>query len=444
MRLTVPRIVGILLVLMAGIFVFWELLEKVVWRIHQPADLTAFLLVRGISTAVFMTALTAYLMVRYRRRYEDELRRQSQEAHRTRVFFENIVQDAGEGIISLDNAGVITSWNRAAERIYGYTAAEIIGRNFSLLVPPDLLAAGEQERLLPTVAADDFVRSFEARRIRKDGRTIMVRVTRSLLRDGEGRIIGSSAIVRDITAEKQMQARLIHTEKLAAIGQAAARTAHEVRNALAGIGGTIEVLEGTAAWKQLPDEVAREVKLQLSRIASIINDLLTYARPGLLARLRIDIHEVLDRALAAAASLPEAAHTRAVRRYASGGLLAEGDPAQLQQAFHNLIVNAYQAMERAGTLTIATARADAHIKIRFSDTGRGMPPDTLARALEPFFTTKAKGTGLGLPIVQAIVAAHRGTLQLDSSPPSGTTVMLTLPAVQDARAEASPSRTSAA
>lgn len=424
MRLS--HIVGTLLGVMVIIFASWELAESTLIG-PDRTDLTTFYLVRGISTAVIMTSLTAFLLIRYRKRYEDELRQQSEEAQRMRVFFENIVRDAGDAIVSLDNEGIIRTWNRSAEEIYGFRAKEIIGTSFHRLVPPDLLEGGEPEMIMEAVRRKGFLRNLETRRLRKDGSTIRVRITASILRDNEGRMIGSSAIISDITAEEEMEARLIQAEKLAAIGQAAASTAHEVRNALAGIAGTIEVLERSPAWRELPEDVGQEVKLQIARISHIIDDLLNYARPGSLSLHRSDLHQILDKAITATASHPDAGGKKVIRRYAENPIVLEVDSCRLEQAFQNLLTNAYQAMRTGDCLEIRTAGDGGQVTIRFEDSGAGMSEETIDRALEPFYTTKAKGTGLGLAIVQAIIEAHRGTIDLTSTAGEGTTVTVTLP-----------------
>jgi signal transduction histidine kinase len=254
-----------------------------------------------------------------------------------------------------------------------------------------------------------------------------VRITRSLLRDADGHVVGSSAIVSDVSQERAMESRLIQAEKLAAIGQAAASIAHEVRNALAGISGTVQVLKGHPAWGDLPEGVAEEVDTQVARIAHIVNDLLTYARPGAVHPERSDLHRLLDRVLTLASAAPDAAGKRVERRYDRGALLAEVDPAWLEQAFTNVVTNAYQAMDPGGVLRVSTRRANGHVEIAIADDGCGMPGEVAARAFEPFFTTKVRGTGLGLPIVRSIVEAHHGTVRLTSEPKGGTTVILTLP-----------------
>ncbi len=193
-----------------------------------------------------------------------------------------------------------------------------------------------------------------------------------------------------------------------------------MRNALAGIAGTIEVLEQTPLWRQLPEEVSEEV--------GVVNDLLTDARPPGLNLVRSEVHKILDQVIAAASRAPRAPTMQTIRRYADGPLWAEVDSVRLQQAFHNLLANAHRAMGLGGQLTITTRSNGAGVEISFTDTGTGMNPETLARAFEPFYTTKAKGTGLGLPIVKTIVDAHKGSIDLESAPREGTTVRLRLPA----------------
>jgi two-component sensor histidine kinase len=225
-----------------------------------------------------------------------------------------------------------------------------------------------------------------------------------------------------------MEARLIRAEKLAAIGQAAASIAHEVRNALAGISGTVQVLKGSAAWKELPDGFSEEFDLQVTRIAHIVNDLMSYARPGTLHTARTNVHTILSRILATASPVAEAEGKRIETRFSPEDLHAEVDAGRLEQAFTNLVTNALQAMEKGGRLRVTTDRREDRVRIRFQDTGCGMAEETLSRAFEPFFTTKVRGTGLGLPIVRTILEAHNGTVDLASEPGSGTTVTLSLPA----------------
>jgi len=427
MRNGIVKIIAILAGVMILVFAAWELAERVIWPSPPPSGLALFYLVRGISTAVIMTTLAAWLMIGYRRRYEERLRQQSEEAQRMRLFFENIIRDAGQAIICLDTQGIIRTWNRAAEEIYGWTADEIIGQPLDRLVPADLRQSGEPEELVKAVLEKGFVRDFETRRLRKDGSVIRVRITRSALRDTEGNPIGSSAIVSDITSAKAMESRLIHSEKLAAIGQAAASIAHETRNALAGIAGTIQVLRDSPAWAELPPGVGQEVDIQVARIAHIVNDLLSYARPASIHPQASDIHRLIDHVLTSTSTLPDASGKQVIREYSTGNSKVEADPGLLEQAFTNVVTNAYQAMNQGDTLAIATRIQNGSVQVEFRDSGRGMSDESLQRAFEPFYTTKVRGTGLGLPIVRTIVEAHHGTVHLSSAPNQGTIVTFTLP-----------------
>lgn len=427
MNPTILKIVVTLLAVMISLFVLWEAAEQVLLSSSPGGGLALFYLLRGISTAIVMSGLTAWLIYRYRRRYEEALRLKEEEARRVRDFFQNIVQDAGEAIICLDNDGVIQSWNRSAEGIYGYSAEEIVGKKFHCLVPPDLLAANEPQKILDEVRGNGFLKNYETRRLRKDGTPILVRITTSTLRDVEGRMTGSSAIVSDITAQKDMEARLLEAERMSAIGQLAASTAHEVRNALAGIWGTIEVIQRSPAWRELPPEISDEVREQIARIGRFVDDVLAYGRPEGIVRQRTDIHQVLDHVLGLTKSSPEAAGKQTVRRFADGMPGAEVDRRQIEQALSNVLKNGYQAMEPGGTLTVSTESAGESVVIRITDSGSGMTSQTQAHAFDPFFTTKPRGAGLGLSITRAIVEAHKGSVEIATTPRGGTTVTLRLP-----------------
>jgi len=426
MRRDFVRIGVLLAAAMLVVFVAWEVVERSALGETSWTGRDTLHLVRGTSSAAILSFFAAWLISRWHRRNEEMLLRQSQENRRMRQFFENIVEDAGEAIISLDGQGRILSWNGAAEAIYGYRADEMIGNGIGRLLPPDLAASGEVGALAERVAREGFVRDYETRRRRKDGEIRSVRITRSALRDGEGRIVGSTAIVRDITAEQQMKARLMATQKLAAVGQSAAGIAHEVRNALAGISGAIQVLKRNAAWRELPPGFGEEVDFQVARIARIVADFLEYAHPGELRLQPADLHKIMEHALVQGCG--SNGTPRIERDYQAGDVAVEVDPGWLEQAIAHLVANAIQAMGADGNLTVSTRFSNGTIVLRIADNGCGMSGEALARAFEPFFTTKVRGTGMGLPIVQTVVEAHRGTVTLESLPGHGTAVTIHLPA----------------
>ena len=216
-------------------------------------------------------------------------------------------------------------------------------------------------------------------------------------------------------------------EQLAAVGELAASIAHEVRNPLAGMKGALEVLRTELALKA-NQEVVDELLAQITRLENLVRDLLTFARPTALTVKPCGLHDMLDRLLRNYQDGADSAGITIQRIYGPGTATIEADPQQLEQVFLNLVHNAFQAMEHGGTLTVATEAGPGQIRVSFHDTGRGIPAVELQRVFQPFYTTKHRGSGLGLPIVKKIVQAHGGAIEIASEPGKGTTVTLALPA----------------
>ena len=224
-----------------------------------------------------------------------------------------------------------------------------------------------------------------------------------------------------------MQAQLLRAEHLAEIGQLAASLAHEIKNPLAGISGAIQII-GSAMDPQDPHrDIVREILLQIGRLDYIVRDLLLYARPSrpVLREIRLDV--VLQRVLVLLREEPGMRRVQVDHESAVGWTICSADEGQLEQLLINLILNAAHASEPGGRIRITTESSEDLTKLVVSDAGHGMKPEVLARALEPFFTTKAKGTGLGLAICRRIVEAHGGTMRLESGVGVGTTVFIELP-----------------
>jgi len=411
-----------------GVLIFLSrLLDRVV--LAGPAR-TAPELYGTLRTGVIslvMASLVAWLAVRYRRGYEAELRLRNEALESTRDFLSRIVEGSGEAIVTCDAGGRITSWNRAAERIFGWSASQILGRPAAELVPaePRLLEADRNadER----VRSGETVRLHEATRLRRDGRPITVEITRSPLYDSEGRFAGSTSIVRDITAIKEMEGRLLEKERLAAVGELAARVAHEVRNPLAGIRGACELLLEGCPPGDPRREIGEEALRQVDRLGRTVQDLLLFARPRPLERVPTDIHEVLEHALRALREDPRVRGVEVERSYDRGLPPLPLDPQQMEHVFVNILLNAYQAMDYAGTVRISTWSDGRFAEISVRDTGPGIPPAIREDLFKPFFTTRAQGTGLGLSIVRAIVDAHGGTVRASSVEEGGAEFTVRLP-----------------
>ena len=347
---------------------------------------------------------------------------------------ESIVNDSADVIFSLDTERRVRSWNRAAEQVFGWRADEILGKSFTLLVPPELLAAGELDRIDREVQCSGRYH-FETVRLAKDGRRVPVEVSVSLLRDPQGNTLGRSAILRDITERKRLEEEKLRAERLAVIGAMSARLAHEIRNPLSSILLNVELVrdeietltKNNAATGDESRALLTSLDSEVRRIQRVTEDYLKFASMPKPQRDTIQINDVLSQGLAFMESLFGAMEV-VVSMHLDPKLPAvNADEGQLWQAILNLVRNALEAMPQGGTLTVRTERREGRAVVTISDTGKGMSEEERQQIFKPFFSTKAGGTGLGLPLTQQIVTEHGGTIHCASAPERGTTFVIELP-----------------
>jgi PAS domain S-box-containing protein len=348
-----------------------------------------------------------------------------------------IVESSDDAIIGETPEGVITSWNPGAERLFGFSAHEVIGRPVSILVPPDRLE--ELGAAMERVRKGERVSPLETVRQHKDGTLVEVAVAVSPVRDEQGRLVGASSIARDITDRKQLEEQFRQSQKLEAIGRLAGGIAHDFNNLLTAIMGYAEVVLNLLR----PDDPAREMVTQIvrsgERAASLTRQLLAFSRKQLIAPQALDVNAIvresgklLRRLLGEDIEFITALHPDLGAVYA--------DPGQLQQVLVNLAINARDAMPAGGRLTITTARAELgeghpgvppgfYALLAVGDTGCGMTPEVQRYVFEPFFTTKGvgKGTGLGLATVYGIVKQGGGHIEVESEPGKGSLFRVYLP-----------------
>jgi PAS domain S-box-containing protein len=382
---------------------------------------------RAVVISISMASLIAWLAVRHRREYEAVLGARSETLEATRDFLERIIEGSGEAIVTLDRQGRVTSWNRAAEQIYGWTAPEMLGHAVERLFPDDAEVRRDWEDSQRSLAAGRTIREHECTRLRKDGSRIRVRITRSPLYDASGRLIGSTGIIRDVTALKRMEARLVERERLAAVGELAAQVAHEIRNPLAGIRGACEILSDGYAEDDPRNGIAAEVLRQVDRLNRTVEDLLSFARPKAVRAVPTDLHKIIDRTLGVLLEDPRAHAIDVDRRYCPDLPALLIDPRQLEQVFINLFLNAFQAMSYRGTITVATRVNGSRAEVSVRDTGPGIEPALQDKIFKPFFTTRSQGSGLGLAIVRNLVQAHGGSVEVDADSAGGAVFRILLP-----------------
>lgn len=403
-----------------------RLLETALRDRLGPFGADLFQVSRTVVISLLMASIIAWLAVHYRRQYERELEARNIELEKTQDFLSGIIRDSAEGIVTLDVEDRITSWNRAAERIFGWKAAEVVGQKVDRLLPEDPRVREDRRRAFSRIRAGETVHDHQTTRLRKDGKPIAVRLSWSPLVGPSGGYVGSTGIVLDVTAESEMRERLVERERLAAVGEMAAHVAHEIRNPLAGIRGACEVLfadgEGTS------QEIGDEVLHQIDRLNRTVTDLLRFSNPRDVHATPTDLHGVIERVVALFGEAAEARGVQIERSFAAQLPPVELDPAQVEQVLYNLIVNAAQAMSYRGSIRVETALdGDDHVRIVVRDSGPGLSAEALHKAFNPFFTTRTEGTGLGLSIVKKIVAAHGGAVALANPPGGGAEVRVRLP-----------------
>jgi PAS domain S-box-containing protein len=345
-----------------------------------------------------------------------------------------ILNESKDGIISLDVDDRVITWNRGAEQIYGYKADEIVGKSFEILVPENLRNQGEMRKMQEVLKEKGYLRHYETERIRKDGKKIIVDITRTAVKNEKGEYTGSSSIIKDVTERKEFEKRITQTEKLTTVGQISANIAHEIKNPLMGISGAVQVLMKKLEGNPPARETLSKIFEQVQRLDSTLKGLLSFARPQTPYFLKGNVNEIIDQVLFFVAPEAETKRVRITKEMARELPSISLDPDQIKQVFLNIILNALQAMPLGGDLIIRTSNGNGgssgDIKIVISDTGSGIPEKIRDEIFRPFFTTKIKGTGLGLAICKNIVKEHGGNINFTTELNKGTSFEITLPKEQ--------------
>jgi len=368
-----------------------------------------------------------------------------------RLRFTAIIESSDDAIVSKDLDGTIRSWNPAAERIFGYTAAEMVGDSVFRLIPPEL--RDEEHQLLARIRSGEHIAHYETDRIRKDGRRIRISLTLSPLYDSTGRLIGASAIKRDVTTQRALEHQLQQAQRMEAVGRLAGGIAHDFNNLLTVIGGLTTLALPHLPEGSRPRRNLEQVVNAAERASALTQQLLTFSRRQLSEVEVLDMNAVADSMESLLRRLIGEHIGLEIRRSTDLGQV-RANRVQLEQVLMNLAINARDAMPEGGTITIETANVwingeIAHEKLQLepgsyvmfsvSDTGEGMDAVTQANIFEPFFTTKGpgKGTGLGLATVYAVVQQAGGGIYVYSEPGRGSIFKVYLPRIETASDAAS-------
>lgn len=329
-----------------------------------------------------------------------------------------IVESSDDAIASKDLNGIITSWNRSAEKLFGYKAEEIVGRSVLLIIPPEL--HGDEETILRKIRAGEKIDHFETVRVSKSGERIDVSLSISPVRNEHGEIIGAAKIVRNITEQKKIEHALRTTEKLAAAGRLAATVAHEINNPLEAVTNLVYLAKRDLHDAQKVGPYLDLAGRELDRVAHIARQTLGFYRETS-SPTCFSVTQLLDDLVFLYETRLQTRKIKVVKQY-DKVVVITGLAGEIRQAFSNLITNSIDAMSSEGLLTIKVSSSHAWggsgvpgIRISIADTGSGIPARYKANLFQPFFTTKTDvGTGLGLWITRTIVEKHGGTIRVRS------------------------------
>jgi len=356
------------------------------------------------------------------------------ERHRTEeglLRLAAIVDSADDAIISKTLNGIVTSWNKAAEKMFGYTAEEMIGQSILRLIPEELQY--EEDEILCKLRASERIDHYETTRKRKNGEQFHVSVTISPIIDATGKVIGASKIARDISDKKRVEQLLIQSEKLAATGRMAAAIAHEINNPLESLINIIFLARQHSSPESRVYQLLITAEQELERVSHIARQTLGYYKDTG-APTSVHIHELVQNVLSVYNSKMLSADIAVDSRFNDLQKISVSR-GEMLQVFSNVVANAIDSMKQGGTLTVTTrnvlAEPEDGIEIVVRDTGIGIEQCNLPRVFEPFFTTKGiLGTGIGLWVAKQLVTRRGGQITIASGTTpldSGTTVTIFLP-----------------
>lgn len=330
------------------------------------------------------------------------------------AYNENLLQSVPSGVISVENDMKIKSINQAAERILSIISMEVMGKHFNEVLT---------EPFITLIKKHETVSRGEYPCVTTDGRHIWLGITSSQLKNSEGAEIGFILVFTDLTDIKALQSQVELKERLSRLGEMSAGISHELRNGMGVIAGYVKLLRKKVDASNLATVDA--ILTEIGSMDRIISELLAFAKPSVLHTEQVNLNELIEKTLS---SIVGEKSNVSVSVHAEEPVSVKIDEVLMRQAISNLFINALEAMPDGGSLevTIHLCRHKAEVSIK--DTGCGIPQNIIQKIFLPFYTTKEKGIGFGLALVQKIIVSHGGSIQVESEEGSGTVFRMILPA----------------
>jgi len=356
-----------------------------------------------------------------------KLKEKEKELERLRAFAEekadsmeaynaNILQSVPSGVVSIDNSLKIKSINQAAESILGVREEDAKERGFNEVFKAPLTSLTADHR---TVSRGEYPY------VTNDNRHIWLGITSSELKNAAGETIGLIFVFTDLTDIKALQAQVELKQRLSQLGEMSAGISHELRNSMSVISGYAKLL----ARKVDPDvqPTVDSIASEITNMDRIISELLAFAKPSVLSREKVDLSELLKETMLSAVGDRDSIRT-SIR--AEDAVTVEADELLLRQALTNIFKNAAEAMPEGGSVEVELNRLHSKAGISIRDTGIGIPENIIQKIFLPFYTTKEKGIGFGLALVQKIIVSHGGSIEVESKEGEGTTFRIALPLME--------------
>lgn len=343
-----------------------------------------------------------------------------------RTLSENIMESMADGIIAVDTAGRITAFNQAAEVMTGFAAQDVIGKSYADLFAQD---AEFNSRLLETLHTGEPCIGSKIEYPTKHGK-LWISVSTSMLRDLNGNILGAVVVFEDLTERKRLEEQVSRADRLATLGELMAGVAHEIRNPLTSIKGFLQYFQSAGNDEERALYLPMMIR-EVDRMNRIIETLLYFSRPGQEKAAPTDLSKVLQDTLILLRSQAKSHGIVFDIRLEEELPLVTIDDEQFKQVFLNLLINSLQAMDHEGIIRVSARylAAEGEVEVEFADNGPGIPAAIREKVFDPFFTTKQTGTGLGLAVVQRIVAARGGRIEIADNPAGGAIVKVVIPRV---------------
>ncbi len=386
-------------------------------------------------SAVLLVALLAGYLSDQLRFAGQRIQSQSEDLEQLRTLNQHIITSLQSGLVSHTLDGRVIFFNQAAERITGLRADEVLYRDVRTIFPrlePDAPSGGAA----PT-GLNRWEETFET----PDGQVRILGMSRSPLLDSGGASRGAVVVFQDLTPMRTLEQQIRRSEKFAAIGKMAAGIAHEIRNPLTSISGSIQMLKRGANLDKTDSRLMEIVLREVERLNALITDFLRFARPAPPQLERTHLGALLNEVVEVfryMQSQGENSPRYDVDLMVGDSVIVQADPRQLKQVIWNLLNNAVDAMPGGGLIqmqavvTGTSGADDDGVELRLADTGVGITAENLSRVFDPFFSTKPRGSGLGLALVHRIVEEHGGTIHVESEPGKGTTMIIRFPAPANA------------